>query len=113
MPHVTRFDTSLGIAEGPFRGAKLNDEQRRALARIVEEGPIPAVHGVVRWRRKDLALWIFEEFGISLEVSSVGREPRAMGVRKMTARSVRPGASVPVSCRHAATPRPCNGIWTR
>ena len=72
--------------KAPGQGAKLNDEQRRALARIVEEGPIPAVHGVVRWRRKDLALWIFEEFGISLEVSSVGREPRAMGFRKMTAR---------------------------
>ena len=72
--------------KAPGQRAKLNDEQRRALARIVEEGPIPAVHGVVRWRRKDLALWIFEEFGISLEVSSVGRELRAMGFRKMTAR---------------------------
>ena len=74
--------------DGPClrRLAKLNDEQRRALARIVEAGPIPAVHGVVRWRRKDLALWIFEEFGISLEESSVGRELRAMGFCKMTAR---------------------------
>ena len=72
--------------KAPGQRAKLNDEQRRALARIVEAGPIPAVHGVVRWRRKDLALWIFEEFGISLEESSVGRELRAMGFCKMTAR---------------------------
>lgn len=72
--------------KAPGQRPKLNDDQRQALARMVEDGPIPAVHGVVRWRRKDLALWIFEEFGISLEESSVGRELRAMGFRKMTAR---------------------------
>ena len=72
--------------KAPGQRAKLNDEQRRALARIVEADSIPAVRGVVRWRRKDLALWIFEEFVISLEVTSVGREPRAMGFCKMTAR---------------------------
>ena len=30
-------------------------------------GPIPAIHSVVRWRSKDLAPWIYEEFGISLD----------------------------------------------
>jgi len=77
-----------GLIDGKATGqpAKLNNEQRQPLARIVEDGPIPAIHGVVRWRRKDLALWIFEEFGISLEESSVGRELRALGFRKITAR---------------------------
>jgi|TARA_B100001964_G_scaffold239841_1_gene308320 transposase len=77
-----------GLIDGKATGqpSKLNNEQRQALARIVEDGPIPAIHGVVRWRRKDLALWIFEEFGISLEESSVGRELRALGFRKITAR---------------------------
>ena len=70
----------------PDRQTKLNEEQRQALARIVEDGPIPAIHGVVRWRRKDLARWIFDEFGIRLEASSVGRELRALGFRKLTAR---------------------------
>ena len=28
--------------------------------------PIPAVHGVVRWRLIDLAQWIFEEFRITV-----------------------------------------------
>jgi hypothetical protein len=28
----------------------LNDTHRAALAKIIESGPIPAVHGVVRWR---------------------------------------------------------------
>ena len=44
---------------------------------LVESGPIPAIHGVVRWRRKDLAHWIFEEFRISVDETTVGRELRA------------------------------------
>ena len=87
---VLRFNARgpAGLIDGKATGqpSKLNDEQRQALARIVEEGPIPAIHGVVRWRRKDLALWIFEEFRISLEESSVGRELRALGFRKISAR---------------------------
>jgi hypothetical protein len=28
---------------------------------IVERGPIPAIHGVVRWRLIDLMQWVWEE----------------------------------------------------
>ena len=87
---VLRFNANgpAGLIDGEATGKppKLNDAQRQALARIVESGPIPAVHGVVRWRRKDLALWIYEEYGISLEQSSVGRELRALGFVKISAR---------------------------
>ncbi len=87
---VLRFNARgpEGLIDGKATGPqpKLNNEQRQALARIVEQGPIPAIHGVVRWRRKDLALWLFEEFRISLEESSVGRELRALGFSKITAR---------------------------
>ncbi len=72
--------------KAPGQSPKLNDDQRTALARIVEDGPIPAIHGVVRWRLKDLAQWIFEEFGISLDETTVGRELRALGFRKLSAR---------------------------
>ncbi|MCY1740960.1 helix-turn-helix domain-containing protein [Ensifer sp. SL37] len=39
-----------GLINGKAPGgrAKLNDAQRQALAKIVESGPIPAIHGVVR-----------------------------------------------------------------
>ncbi len=87
---VLRFNAKgpAGLIDGKATGKppKLSDEQRQALARIVDSGPIPAVHGVVRWRRKDLALWIYEEYGISLEESSVGRELRALGFVKISAR---------------------------
>jgi transposase len=87
---VLRFNAKgpKGLIDGKARGrpSKLNDKQRRAFARIIESGPIPAIHGVVRWRRKDLALWLYEEYRISLEESSVGRELRALGFRKISAR---------------------------
>lgn len=38
--------------------ALLDDAQRQALAQVVESGPIPASHGVVRWRLIDLAQWV-------------------------------------------------------
>lgn len=71
-------------APGPRR--KLTDDQRAALAEIVETEPIPAIHGVVRWRRSDLAQWLWEEFGVSLDVTTVGRELRRMGYAKLSAR---------------------------
>ena len=71
-------------APGPPR--KLSEEQRTALAAIVESGPDPALHGVVRWRRCDLAAWLKEQFGISLAVTTVGEELRRMGYAKLSAR---------------------------
>ena len=42
----------------------LGDDQRRALAEIVQAGPVPAAHGVVRWRSTDLAQWAWDEAGV-------------------------------------------------
>ena len=72
--------------KAPGKAPKLNAAQRQALAEKVEQGPIAAVDGVVRWRLKDLVQWIFEEFGISLDETTVGRELKAMGFRKLSAR---------------------------
>src|SRR5437868_2570370 len=46
-----------GLVNGkaPGNAPLINDQQRQALHRIVESGPLPAVHGVVRWRLIDLA----------------------------------------------------------
>ena len=77
-----------GLIDGkaPGHPSKLNDDQRQALARVAESGPIPAMHGVVRWRLKDLAWWVYEEFRISLDETTVGRELRKLGFRKLSAR---------------------------
>src|SRR6202171_5802563 len=36
--------------KAPGQPSRLSDVHRAALAVIIESGPIPAVHGVVRWR---------------------------------------------------------------
>ena len=71
-------------ASGPPR--KLTEDQRAALAAIVESGPDPSIHGVVRWRRCDLAAWLRDRFDISLGVTTVGQELRRMGYAKLSAR---------------------------
>ncbi len=73
-----------GKAPGP--ASKLKEDQRQALTRMVESGPIPAIHGVVRWRLIDLAQWLWEEFGLSISKQTLSRELRAMGSRKLSAR---------------------------
>jgi transposase len=70
----------------PGQPSKLNDAQRQAVARMIESGPIPAIHSVVRWRLIDLAQWIFEEFRITVAKQTLSRELRAMGYRKLSAR---------------------------
>ena len=70
----------------PGRPAKLTDAHRAALARQIDEGPIPAVHGVVRWRLVDLIQWLWEEFRLATSKQTLSRELRAMGYRKLSAR---------------------------
>ncbi len=53
---------------------------------MVEAGPIPAVHGVVRWRIIDLCQWLHDEFALSVSKQTLGRELRALGYRKLSAR---------------------------
>ena len=77
-----------GLLDGksPGHPPKLNAAQCQAIARMIESGPIPAVHGVVRWRLIDLSQWIFEEFRITIAKQTLSRELRAMGYRKLSAR---------------------------
>ena len=70
----------------PGQPSKLNNGQRQAVARMIESGPIPAVHGVVRWRLIDLAQWIYEEFRITIAKQTLSRELRAIGYRKLSSR---------------------------
>ncbi len=57
---VIRFNAQgpdgLVNRSSPGTPGKLTDKHKAFLARLVEEGPIPAVHGVVRWRACDLII---------------------------------------------------------
>src|SRR5215204_7547424 len=87
---VVRFNAhgpaGLVNRKPPGQPAKLTDAHRAALAARVDAGPIPAVHGVVRWRLIDLIQWLWEEFRLSLSKQTLSRELRAMNYRKLSAR---------------------------
>lgn len=87
---VLRFnaDGPDGLIDGkaPGQQSKLSTAQLQELARIVEEGPIPAAHGVVRWRLVDLAQWVWDEFQVTVSEQTLSRTLRTMGYRKLSAR---------------------------
>jgi transposase len=87
---VVKFNASgpdgLIDRKAPGRAPRLSEEHRKALAAMIESGPIPAVHGVVRWRIVDLGYWLFEEFRVSVSKQTLSRQLRAMGYRKLSAR---------------------------
>jgi transposase len=72
--------------KAPGQPSRLNSSHRAALAAVVESGPIPAIHGVVRWRIVDLCQWVWDEFQVSIAQQTLSRELRAMGYRKLSAR---------------------------
>ena len=72
--------------KAPGKAPTLTPERRAALARAVEAGPEPWRDGVVRWRLIDLVQWLWEEFRVSVSAATVGRELRALGFRKLSAR---------------------------
>ncbi len=89
--------------KSPGQPSRLNEAHRAALRTMIESGPIPAIHGVVRlrwlrhrllrsriakrrWRLIDLCQWLWDEFQVSVAKPTLSRELRAMGYRKLSAR---------------------------
>jgi len=70
----------------PGQPSRLDDTHRAALVGTIESGPVPAIHGVVRWRLIDLCQWLWNAFGVRVAKPTLSRELRAMGYRKLTAR---------------------------
>jgi hypothetical protein len=71
-----------GLATGKASGNRpiLGERERAALRQAVEEGPTPAIHGVVRWRIVDLTQWLWEKFWLSVSKQTMrnlvrGRSP--------------------------------------
>src|SRR5271170_1738401 len=87
---VIRFNDqgADGLINIPSPGVppKLDATHRAFLARIIEEGPLPAVHGVVRWRACDLIARLHEEFGISVSDDTVYRVLKELGFSHVSAR---------------------------
>ena len=90
--------------------SRLNDTHRSALVAMIEQGPIPAVHGVVRWRLVDLVQWVWEEFRITISEQTLSRELRALNYRKLSAR---PRHHAKSDAQVDAFKKPSRLVWRR
>jgi hypothetical protein len=72
----------------------LSDEHRQRLSEMIGTGPVPAAHGVVRWRLAGLMQWLWDEYRIRISKQTLSRELRALNFRKLSAHHT-PG---PFSC---------------
>ena len=77
-----------GLINIPSPGVppKLNALHKAFLAQIVEEGPIPGIHRVVRWRACDLIMRLHEQFGLSVSDDTIYRALKKLGFSHMSAR---------------------------
>lgn len=67
----------------PGRPPRLNARHRTALSAALESGPIPTVHGVVRWRDHRSMQWLWDEFEVRIATQTLSRELRGMDYRKL------------------------------
>jgi putative transposase len=74
------------------RRSRLSAEQKAELAAWVEAGPDPERDGVVRWRRSDLKRRIENAFGVVMHERTVGKQLRALGLRRLVPRPKHPKA---------------------
>ena len=87
---VIRFNEQgpEGLINIPSPGApaKLKAEHKAFLARIVEDNPVPAIHGVVRWRACDLIMQLHENLGLSVSDDTIYRALHKLGFSHLSAR---------------------------
>jgi transposase len=91
------------------RGPKprLTAEQAQEVAGLVRKGPDLAEHGVVRWRRIDLAAAIQAKFGVTLAERTVGTILRGLGFRRISVRPQHPEQDAAAQEAHKKT----SPIW--
>jgi transposase len=87
----------------PGAKPKLSPEQEREVAELVRSGPDLADHGVVRWRRIDLARVIEQCYGVKLAERSVGDLLRRLGFRRLSVRPRCPKQDPAIQQAHKKT----------
>src|SRR5258708_40233189 len=85
--------TGLRNLKSPGAGSKLTARQQAELAELVEAGPDPAVHGVVRWRRVDPPGELRGRLGFALHQRSRGKGLRKLGFPQPARRPRHPHAA--------------------
>jgi len=83
-----------GLHDRPRSGRRprLNGEQLAELAQLVEAGPDPVAHGVVRWRCADLKAQIQARFDVTLSARQVERILKRLNFARLSVRPRHPQA---------------------
>src|SRR3954469_12884315 len=102
------LDGLLNRREGLGRKPLLTPEQTAVVAELVRNGPDLATHGVVRWRRADLAPVIEQRFGVRPDVRTVGKLLRRLGFRRRSVRPRHPAHDAAAQEAHKKLRRPCH-----
>ena len=87
----------------PGAKPKLSVEQEHELAELVRKGPNLAEHGVIRWRRIDLARVIERCYGVKYAERSVGDLLRRLGFRRISVRPQCPEQDATIHETHKKT----------
>lgn len=92
--HHYNAEGIAGLRERRTSGNKspLGPAEKQALAALVEAGPDPQVHKVVRWRRVDLQKELETRFGIRVHERTVGKYLADLGYRRLSVRPQHPDA---------------------
>lgn len=95
--------TGLSDRRAPGPTPRLTFAQQAEVAEWVRQGPDLTEHGVVRWRRIDLARAIERRFGVVLAERTVGTLLRRLGFRRLSVRPVHPGKDPAAEETHKKT----------
>jgi transposase len=104
--HRYNADGLAGLSDRPHAGGParlLTAAQEAEVAELVRRGPDPAEHGVVRWRRVDLAAVIKERFGVRLAERTVGTLLRRLGFVRLSVRPRHPAHDAEAQAAHKKT----------
>lgn len=92
----------------PGTKRRLSPEQESEIAQLVRQGPVLTEHGVVRWRRIDLARVIEQRYGVKLAERSVGDILHRLGFRRISVRPRCPEQDAAIQEAHKKT----SPIWS-
>lgn len=92
--HRYNADGIAGLGERRKTGRKhkLDAVQAKAFAALVEAGPDPKLHKVVRWRCVDLQRELKTRFGVEVHERTVGKFLAKLGYRRLSVRPQHPDA---------------------